>query len=236
MPNPTPKFRNRTATDAFGWESGATFCVVFLWMIAGSGSWGVNAVLAQTVQLPSVRQFSTTGGVLVPDGGSAFLGGNRSSAWGASSQGIPILPNLPGSRFGSRSSAGGVSASVTIIDLDEMDRRILGENWRQNMKRQAANTRSESERIAEAKSLVRNARRAWNAGQISTARNTYDLAIERLSRLAGPSGELPRQRSSRGSIPSQNRNANDPAYLLAYARAEYSRLFLDSVDPTRMRR
>jgi len=77
----------------------------------------------QVVQLPSVRNFSMTGGVSVPDGGTASLGGTGYSATSSSSRGP-----LP---FGTRAMGGvaagaSLSASVQIIDLDAMDEALLG--------------------------------------------------------------------------------------------------------------
>ncbi|MEM6777772.1 MAG: hypothetical protein AAF670_08950 [Planctomycetota bacterium] len=66
---------------------------------------------AQVVQLPSTRIFSYSGSVAVPDRGATYLGGNSSAALG------------PG---GSALSTRSLRAHATIIDLDAMDRQILG--------------------------------------------------------------------------------------------------------------
>ncbi|MCM2371242.1 hypothetical protein [Aporhodopirellula aestuarii] len=191
----------------------------------------VRPSCGQTVQLPAIRQFSYSGGVLVPDQGSAFLGGNRSSAMSSSSRGIPLLPNLPGSNLSSRGSAGGVSASVTIIDLDEMDRQILGYDPHDRKRGRAVtgtntagNERSRSDEIAEAKSLVRNARRALTNGQRTTAQYAYELAIEKLDRLVRQNRSQPASSNDGHGIDTGNRN-DQPEYLLAYARAEYGKAF-----------
>lgn len=96
--------------------------------------------------------------------------------------------------------------SATIIDLDEIDRQILGydphEARRALQKGSAgfsAAMESAAMEIAEAKSLVRNARRAVNAGQRESARSIYALAIEKLGRY------------------------DEAGALLAYARAEVAR-------------
>ncbi|TWU19062.1 hypothetical protein [Allorhodopirellula heiligendammensis] len=159
--------------------------------------------LSQTVQLPAIRQFWYSGGVAVPDRGSADLGGNRSSAITSSSRGVPGLGRLPGGTYRSaQSSSGGVSVHTTIIDLDEMDRQILGydpHEARRARQRGTTVITAESE-IAEAKSLVRNARRAIREGNRSLANDTYALAIEKLGRH------------------------EEAAELLAYARAEHARV------------
>ncbi len=202
----------------------------------------VPSACSQTVQLPSVRQFSYRGGVLVPDGGSTFLGGNRSSAMSSASRGLPGLPNVPGSNLSSRGSAGSVSASVTIIDLDEMDRQILGYDPHDKKQRRRVDgvpvagsvERTVADEIAEAKSLVRNARRALSEGHPSTARHAYQLAIEKLSRVStqtrrspGSTGSPNESRSS-GNFVSVN---HQPDYLLAYARAEYAKAFPPTNNP-----
>ena len=77
---------------------------------------------AQVVQLPSVRNFSYSGGAWVPDGGSASLAGNSYARSGSVSSGWgPYGTRASGSSFGSSNS----SASVQIIDLRALDDAIL---------------------------------------------------------------------------------------------------------------
>ncbi|MFG0255155.1 MAG: hypothetical protein ACF787_08655 [Rhodopirellula sp. JB053] len=208
---------HQPTTEAIRARRFAGVIVALSWLMTGVTIWG------QTVQLPSIRQFSYQGGVLVPDRGSTYLGGNRSYAASSSSRGIPLLPNPPGSTLGSQASAGGVSASVTIIDLDEMDRQILGYDPRERRRSRARSPeqpRSVSDEIAEAKSLVRNARLALSSGQRSTAKAAYELAIEKLSRLTT---------SHRPSIRDDSSDRKQqPAYLLAYAKAEFAQAFPDT--------
>ncbi|EMI57452.1 hypothetical protein [Rhodopirellula sallentina] len=213
----TPTMNHLPTTEAIRFRLFAGSIVAMGWVMTGETIWG------QTVQLPSIRQFSYQGRVLVPDRGTTYLGGNRSYATSSSSRGIPMLPNPPGSTLGSQASAGGVSASVTIIDLDEMDRQILGYDPREKRRsrgRSPEQPRSVSDEIAEAKSLVRNARLALSKGQRSTAKAVYELAIEKLSRLTTSHRPTPLDDSV-------NRN-QQPAYLLAYAKAEFSQAFPDS--------
>jgi hypothetical protein len=196
-----------------------------VWKIAlvclAVGLSGGSLAAQSVVQLPSVRQFSYQGGVLVPDGGSVFLGGNRSAAMSSGSRGLPGIGRLPGSNQSSRLSSSGVSASVTIIDLNEMDREILGYDPQELRRgRSSAHVGNASGRlasgvssdpvsaeqrvineIAEAKALVRNARSSLQAGKPATAKHAYQLAIDLLSR---------------------HEQAN---YLLVYARSEYNRAF-----------
>lgn len=159
---------------------------------------------AQVVQLPAIRQFSYSGGVMVPDHGSAYLGGNRTSSTASSSRGIPVLGRLPGSvSRSSQSSAGGVSVSATMIDLNEMDRQILGYDPREarRARQKGSVVVSAAAEIAEAKSLVRNARRAVSEGDREAARTIYALAIQKLSRY------------------------DEAAGLVTYAQAEVAREF-----------
>ncbi|KAA1257799.1 hypothetical protein LF1_02890 [Rubripirellula obstinata] len=72
---------------------------------------------AQVIQLPTVRTFSYSGPVLVPDSGSAYLGGVNRSAVSSQRRGLSR-------NFGQANAASGAVVSATIIDLDEMDRQI----------------------------------------------------------------------------------------------------------------
>lgn len=145
---------------------------------------------AQVVQLPSFRSFSYSGGVLVPDGGGVSLGGNSSAL------------DLPG--FQSHRHAG-MSVHATIIDLDEMDRQILGYDPDQLRKQvlrggdarrmmRSDDTRMTGEAlIGEAKRKVRLARRLTRFGDHLGAKHFYREAIEMLERAAATStvGERP---------------------------------------------
>jgi hypothetical protein len=107
------------------------------WLMATVVVFWVNLAVAQnpaaqvptTVQLPTFHYFTSTGTVLVPDGGEAFLGGVSGTAAGRSEQGIPGLPSRPftNSAIGSSTGAGNVSVSAQIHDFEEMDRSLLGE-------------------------------------------------------------------------------------------------------------
>jgi hypothetical protein len=76
---------------------------------------------AQVVQLPVFRQFSYSGGALVPDAGTGYLAGNSYSSTGSVSRG-----GIPGNRaFGGVVGTSSVTASVQVIDLDALDQAIL---------------------------------------------------------------------------------------------------------------
>lgn len=85
----------------------------------------------QTIQLPTTRVFSVQTSVLVPDRGSAVLGGvGRSASGGVTGSsgwsGIPGAGRLFANRStGTERGSAMASVSATIIDLDAMDRAIL---------------------------------------------------------------------------------------------------------------
>lgn len=82
--------------------------------------------LAQVVQLPVVHEFSYTGGAIVPDGGTAYLGGNMHSASGSVSRGFG--PGNQNRAFGGSVGGSSISASVQVIDLAALDEAILNSN------------------------------------------------------------------------------------------------------------
>jgi len=75
----------------------------------------------QVVQQPTIGTLSINSSVLVPDQGSAMLGGIGSAGSGYSQRGGLVTNRA----FGNRSARSGASVSATIIDLQEMDRAIL---------------------------------------------------------------------------------------------------------------
>ncbi len=78
----------------------------------------VSDGLSQIVQLPSTGTFTLQTSALVPDSGSANLGGNQRYSAGSQSIG-------PGSlAYGASSTAASVTARATIIDLNELDLMI----------------------------------------------------------------------------------------------------------------
>lgn len=81
-----------------------------------------STAFAQTVQLPTTRTFSSSSSVLVPDQGSAFLGGMSSAASGSSSRGFSPLRSRG---MGSSRVASGMSVSAYVIDFEEMERELL---------------------------------------------------------------------------------------------------------------
>ena len=146
---------------------------VVLRIIVCSGwivGFGCGLASAQTVQLPTIRTFSYTGSVLVPDRGRASLGGVSRSGSFSSSSGLGPFRRARQSGFRSQS---GLSASATIIDLDTMDRQIRGVPPKPVRRRPP-------EMIAEGKWLVRYARSRRAAGDDEMAKVGYRLAIAKL--------------------------------------------------------
>ncbi len=92
-------------------------------------SLGLTSVAhAQNVQIqqPVVQQFSVDTTVVVPDRGSAFLGGVSNSATS-----VPTYGPLPyGTAFGNAVSTSYAETSVYIHDFELMDRLVLLEGQR----------------------------------------------------------------------------------------------------------
>ena len=87
-----------------------------------------------TVQLPTFQFFSVATTVVVPDRGSAYLGGVNRAAYGSNTNGVPGLSLLPGvgrlfknRGIGSEVSSSSAHVSATIMDLDELDKAVLAE-------------------------------------------------------------------------------------------------------------
>ncbi len=131
---------------------------------------------AQVVQLPSISTFSYSGTVLVPDSGSAYLGGRNSAS--SSSQ----------RQFGSRAAGSGIGVSgagvhATIIDLGAMDREMLGvdpmslRGMSLRGLRDATRQSTIAERTEEGKQLVRFARAQFRSGNQGAAYDAYRMAI-----------------------------------------------------------
>ena len=160
------------------------------------------------IQLPSFQTFSYSGTVVVPDQGSAFLGGVKRAASSSQRRG-------PSRAAGSALGNSQASVSATIIDLQEMDRQILGGTPQEFLRRERAKERAiaasqavpradqtaatranqgatrpgksiaaSSQAVdpdAEGKALVRYAREKYRGGDRGTAFDVYQMAIRRLS-------------------------------------------------------
>jgi type II secretory pathway component GspD/PulD (secretin) len=136
----------------------------------------------QVVQLPTFRSFSIGTTVVIPDRGSAYLGGVNRARYGSVYRGVPVLGKLPGvgPLFRNRASASsvtssGVHASATIIDLRELDKAVLAEAAR---RRGATPTVTEIDRKAAflSRHVARRADRSWPAGKLETPRPSAVMA------------------------------------------------------------
>lgn len=138
---------------------------------------GIGSSLAhgQVVQLPSISTFYYSGTVVVPDGGTASLGGIRSAASQSRQRGF--RGGFGSSPWGASQATGQASVSATIIDLDAIDRQVRGE-----MPLGSDSSRSSpAQRDTDGKALVRHARRLHAQGNVSAAFRGYQAAIEMLS-------------------------------------------------------
>lgn len=97
-----------------------------------SWAWGIVAVSAcaavargqgTTVQLPTYRTFQSGGAVLVPDRGSAFLGGVSRARSSRSEFGTPLVP-FGNRSIGSDRSIARSSVSVYIHDFAAMEAEL----------------------------------------------------------------------------------------------------------------
>src|SRR6188472_1444958 len=87
-----------------------------------------QASYAQTLQLPTFSSFSIETSVLVPDRGSAVMGGGRRSSSGSSQ-----LGPLRGSRSGGNgAAAGGVDVAAFVHDFEAMDQAVLAKAAQQH--------------------------------------------------------------------------------------------------------
>ena len=80
---------------------------------------------AQTVQLPTQRVFSVGTTVLVPDRGSASLGGVSHARESAVTRGFGAAPLLGNRGSGREFGQSGASISAYVIDHRELDRQVL---------------------------------------------------------------------------------------------------------------
>jgi Flp pilus assembly secretin CpaC len=115
-----------------------TFLLVLLPLIGSFGGQMTGQSngqsLGQTVQLPTYRVYSTNSTVSVPDGGTAYLGGNTTVRSGSNGAAVPILGRIPGvgRAFQNRAYGNDVTTNRTwvtarILDHREWDEATLAE-------------------------------------------------------------------------------------------------------------
>jgi len=163
-----------------------------------------NVVSAQpftTVQLPTVQRFSVTTSALVPDRGSAYLGGVNSSYQSSSQRGTPFFPSSRNRSGGA--TASGVSVSAYIHDFEEMDAAVLAKarRLRAGQPRQASQvcrpqrTSNPMSRDSEMRAITHAKERA----QLAYAKESYDLAQKLIAKgKVAPARSLLRNAHKRG--------------------------------------
>ncbi len=151
--------------------------IALLFLLSAAGVAGLHQCSAQdplptVVQLPTFQFFTFSGSVLVPDGGGTYLGGNKTSAIGSSRR--PLNRS-----FGQSQGLSQATAHVQIIDLNEMDRQLLGGTPEEFLRRQrnAVTLERTTNRDDEGKALVRHARKLYQRGDETGAFDTYRMAI-----------------------------------------------------------
>ncbi|MEM7311605.1 MAG: hypothetical protein AAF497_00500, partial [Planctomycetota bacterium] len=157
-----------------------------------------NGLDAQTVQLPTFRNFSVNTTVSVPDRGSASLGGVRRSSSGSTRRGVPGISRFPmaGAPFRSRafaSQSGGSQATVhaTIIDHREWDAAVLAEARRRRGERTSRGNEATQEPQpvavdpieARARFLTLHMGRGFNTGRSELNQRNASVASEAPLRL-----------------------------------------------------
>jgi hypothetical protein len=93
-----------------------------------------SQAFGQVVQLPTFHTFSIGTTVSIPDRGSMTPGGVDRARFGRNEFGVPGLSGIPGAGrlFGNRAigaqvESSRVNATATIMDLQELDRAVLGQ-------------------------------------------------------------------------------------------------------------
>lgn len=117
-------------------QSFACLFAISLVLVCTGDSCAQRPLFGVSVQLPTIRNFSVSTNVSVPDGGTISLGGVSRSAEGRVSSGVPGLPFRPfrNSATGRESSVSRATATAKIISLKEMEEDLLaGGNRRQRM-------------------------------------------------------------------------------------------------------
>lgn len=171
-----------------------------------------SATQAQTVQLPTFQQFAISTSVLVPDRGGASMGGVGYSANGRVQFGSGLGP---GNRAaGGAMGAGGMSVSVQIHDMRELDEAVLAQAAARKARLGNSSTaasaavataaqpaslddiaRRQQDRATaterEAGQYFAKARTAESEGKAGVARIYYQMAARRAS------GDLQRQATAR---------------------------------------
>ena len=104
------------------------------------------------IQLPSVTNFGISTAVRIPDGGAVRLGGVTRGASGYSSNGVPMVSNIPGinslfrsQAFGSTYSSAQSSVRVHLIISKEIEEDVLAEAERRIIARKTIDPNGSAE-------------------------------------------------------------------------------------------
>jgi hypothetical protein len=104
----------------------------YAWLFAVVVTLTATQVFCQAVQLPTFSFTTVTTTVVVPDGGSASLGGISRASSGRNEFGTPMLDKLPmanrlfkNQSIGQDRSASNFRVTATIHDFDAMDEALL---------------------------------------------------------------------------------------------------------------
>lgn len=117
-------------------------CLLLIWV------WSDVAASGQSfVQLPQFRQFQVNGSVMVPDGGSTYMGGVSGVALGSRQYGVlPIRP------FANRATGGGFSnatvvTSVNVYSLRDLEAQLMGQRSPEYLEQLALKSAAEDQRL-----------------------------------------------------------------------------------------
>lgn len=110
---------------------------------------------------------------MVPDRGSVHLGGVKRSSSFTTRRG---LNRASSSVLGNT----GASVSATIIDLDQMDRQLLGGTRQEFLNSNRGRSPKITHPVEAGKALVRAARSQYRRGDTSQAFRSYRMAIGKL--------------------------------------------------------
>ncbi len=190
--------RNSVQSRFLGYQT------LWLLMLMTFCCWGDAEVNGQlTAQLPQFRRFQVNGSIMVPDRGSAYMGGVSGSGIGSRQYGA-----FPGRLFSNRTIGGEfnnatVVTSVEVYSLREMEAQLMGQlspEYRQQLAKEVAATdekaeqqwaadqakfrelrqKHATEKTERAKEDVRWARKFAAAGNHLAADMYYQQAIESL--------------------------------------------------------
>jgi hypothetical protein len=148
---------------------------LILTLVGLVGFAGLEIVQGQTtVQLPQFRRFQVSGSVMVPDGGSTYLGGLNGSGVGSRQYGaLPIRP-LANRTTGGGFNRAGVVTTVETYSLREMEAQLMGqlspEYQQQRLAEAAADQAKVARQLAADQAAFREMRRSQAEKKVELAK------------------------------------------------------------------